>query len=219
MNKHGNISSQVIKRLPRYRRFLGELIDKGVTRISSRELSDKMGLTASQIRQDLNCFGGFGQQGYGYSVEGLYLKIGQILGLDNSYKAILIGAGNLGKAVAVHMSYKKRGFSLIGIFDNDPEKFGSEIRDLKVLSMDDLESFCTENHVDVAIFCVPKTATKQIAKRLYKLGIKSYWNFSHYDLSLDYDDIIVENVHMNDSLMILCYRISNRPPEKYQDET
>ncbi len=215
MHKYENISAPVIKRLPRYYRFLGELLDKEVTRISSRELSDKMGLTASQIRQDLNCFGGFGQQGYGYSVQGLYNEIGHILGLDHQYKAILIGAGNLGKAVAVHMSFEKRGFQLIGIFDNDKNKIGSTIRGIEVEDLDNLEAFCAEHHTDVAIFCVPKTATPAIADRLYKMNIKNYWNFSHYDLSIHYDDIIVENVHLNDSLMILCYKISdaNDAPE------
>lgn len=208
MNKNHNISAPVIKRLPRYYRFLGELLDKGVTRISSRELSDKMGFTASQIRQDLNCFGGFGQQGYGYPVESLYNEIGHILGLNHNYNAILIGAGNLGKAVAVHMSFEKRGFRLIGIFDNDKNKIGTEIRGIKVSDLDDVENFCRQHHTDAAIFCVPKTATPSIAEKLYNLGIKYYWNFSHYDLSIQFDDVIVENVHLNDSLMILCYRIS-----------
>ena len=209
MHKYGNISAPVIKRLPRYYRFLGELMDKDITRISSRELSAKMRLTASQIRQDLNCFGGFGQQGYGYSVPGLYNEIGHILGLNHLYRAVLIGAGNLGKAVAVHMSFEKRGFKLIGIFDNDKNKIGTSIRNIQVTNLDDLESFCQQNHTDVAIFCVPKNAVPDIAKRLYNLGIKNYWNFSHYDLSLLYNDIIVENVHLNDSLMILCYKISD----------
>ncbi len=213
MHKYENISAPVIKRLPRYHRFLGELLDKGVTRISSRELSDKMRLTASQIRQDLNCFGGFGQQGYGYSVESLYNEIGHILGLDHSYRAILIGAGNLGKAVATHMSFEKRGFKLIGIFDNDKNKIGTVIRDITVTDLDKLEKFCVENKTDVAIFCVPKTATPEIAERLYNLGIKNYWNFSHYDIAVHYDDVIVENVHLNDSLMILCYKISDANDE------
>lgn len=208
MNKYNNISSPVIKRLPRYYRFLGELMEKGITKISSRELSDKMGFTASQIRQDLNCFGEFGQQGYGYSVESLYNEIGHILGLDNCYNAILIGAGNLGKAVAMHMSFEKRGFRLIGIFDNDKEKVGTNIKGLCVSDLDDLDKFCFETKTDVAILCLPKTAAPEIADKLYSLGIRYYWNFSHYDLSIDHDDIIVENVHLNDSLMILCYRIS-----------
>ena len=158
------ISVPVIKRLPRYYRFLGELLDNGCTRISSRELSDKMGLTASQIRQDLNCFGGFGQQGYGYSVRGLYNEIGQILGLNHSYNTILIGAGNLGKAVAVHMSFEKRGFRLVGIFDNDNQKIGHTIRDITISDIGLLESFCQENKVDAAILCLPKAAAPEIAE-------------------------------------------------------
>ncbi len=209
MHRNKNISAPVIKRLPRYYRFLGELRDKGVIRISSRELSDKMGFTASQIRQDLNCFGGFGQQGYGYPVESLYKEIGHILGLDHTYNAILIGAGNLGKAVAMHMSFEKRGFRLTAIFDNDPEKVGTVIRDISVSDLDSLEQFCLENKTDAAIFCVPKGAAHEIADRLYRAGVKNFWNFSHYDLSVHYDDIIVENVHLNDSLMILCYKISD----------
>ncbi len=209
MHRYKNISSPVIKRLPRYYRFLGELRDKGVIRISSRELSDKMGFTASQIRQDLNCFGGFGQQGYGYPVESLYNEIGHILGLDHTYNAILIGAGNLGKAVAMHMSFEKRGFRLTAIFDNDPKKIGTNIRDIRISDLDSLERFCSENKTDAAIFCVPKNAAHEIADRLYKVGVRNYWNFSHYDLSVHYDDIIVENVHLNDSLMILCYKISD----------
>ncbi len=215
-----NISQPVIKRLPRYYRFLGELLDKGITRISSRELSDKMGFTASQIRQDLNCFGGFGQQGYGYSVQSLYNEIAQILGLGSSYKAILIGAGNLGKAVAVHMSFEKRGFRLIGIFDNDPEKKGTLIRNIPVTALSDLEEFCEKEKPDVAILTIPKEAVPSIAKRLYASGIRYYWNFSHYDISIHYDDIIVENVHLNDSLMILCYKISESKNKKEsQDES
>ena len=216
MHKYENISMPVIKRLPRYYRFLGELIDQGVTRISSRELSSRMGFSASQIRQDLNCFGGFGQQGYGYSVEGLYNEIACILGLENSYKAIIIGAGNLGKAVAVHLSFEKQGFTLKGIFDNSPENIGNNIRGIKVDSMDHIEEFCNREKPDVAILCVPKEAAGAVAKRLYDIGIRNFWNFSHYDLSVDFDDIIVENVHLNDSLMILCYRISdtNYKPEE-----
>lgn len=214
MHKNEKISSPVIRRLPRYYRFLGELLEKGVTRISSRQLSEKMGFTASQIRQDLNCFGGFGQQGYGYSVEGLYKEIGRILGLDHCYKAILIGAGNLGKAVAVHMSFDKRGFQLVGIFDNDENKIGSRIRDIPVTDLDDLEIYCGEHHVDAAIFCVPKSAVEPIADRLYHLGIRNFWNFSHYDLSVNYEDIVVENVHLNDSLMILCYKMTDANNEE-----
>lgn len=207
MNKQKNISIPVIKRLPRYYRFLGELLDNGVVRISSRELSDRMGLTASQIRQDLNCFGGFGQQGYGYSVEGLYKEIGRILGLDISYNAVLIGAGNLGRAVALHIKYQKTGLKLIGIFDNAPSKIGEQISDLKVEDIASLEEFASGNKIDVAVFCIPKQSAPEIAERLYALGVRSFWNFSHFDLTECYDDIVVENVHLNDSLMVLCYKM------------
>ncbi len=203
------ISVPVIKRLPRYYRFLGDLLDNGIERISSRELSDKMGLTASQIRQDLNCFGGFGQQGYGYSVSGLYQEIGRILGLHHRYPAILIGAGHLGTAVAVHMAFEKRGFRLIGVFDNDPKKIGKTIGDNQVENIEALNSFCHEHTVETAFLCVPKTAAPEIAEQLYGLGIRSFWNFSHYDLAMHYPDVIVENVHLNDSLMILCYKIAD----------
>lgn len=207
MNKQKNISIPVIKRLPRYYRFLGELLDNGVVRISSRELSDRMGLTASQIRQDLNCFGGFGQQGYGYSVEGLYKEIGRILGLDISYNAVLIGAGNLGRAVALHIKYQKTGLKLIGIFDNAPSKIGEQISDLRVEDIASLEEFASGNKIDVAVFCIPKQSAPEIAERLYALGVRSFWNFSHFDLTECYDDIVVENVHLNDSLMVLCYKM------------
>ena len=164
-----------------------------------------MHLTASQIRQDLNCFGGFGQQGYGYSVQALHDEIGHILGIDNQYSAIMIGAGNLGKAVATHMSFEKRGFKLTGIFDSDKNKIGQKIRDISIMD------------TDVAIFCVPKAATPSLATKLHSYGVKNYWNFSHYDLTLDFDDIIVQNVHLNDSLMVLCYMITdsrNKADEK-----
>ena len=209
LSKHENISVQVINRLPRYYRFLGELLDKNITRISSRELSDRMHLTASQIRQDLNCFGGFGQQGYGYSVDALHEEIGHFLGIDNQYSAIMIGAGNLGKAVATHMSFEKRGFKLTGIFDSDKNKIGQKIREISIMDTDSLEEFCEKNHPDVAIFCVPKSATPALADKLHSYGVKNYWNFSHYDLTLDFDDIIVQNVHLNDSLMVLCYMITD----------
>lgn len=208
MGKTGRISAPVIRRLPRYYRFLGELLDNGVSRVSSRELSEKMGFTASQIRQDLNCFGGFGQQGYGYSVKSLYDEIGRILGLENSFKAILIGAGNLGKSVAMHMSFESRGFRLIGIFDNDSAKIGESIRGVEVIDLKQLEDFCGLEKPDAAILCVPKSAAGDIIERLYSAGIRSFWNFSHYDISLVHDDVIVENVHLNDSLMILCYKMS-----------
>lgn len=201
------ISKAVIRRLPRYYRFLEELLKTGTIRISSRELSEKMGLTASQIRQDLNCFGEFGQQGYGYNIQELHDEIGKILGLDHQTDAILIGAGNLGRAVANHMSFEQRGFRLIGIFDRNPQLTGQEIKGIRILHTDALEQFCTEHQPEVAILCVPKTATKQLSDRLIALGIKGFWNFSHYDLLTHHTGIVVENVHMSDSLMTLSYEI------------
>ena len=209
MSKKGNISASVIKRLPRYYRFLGELKAQGIQRISSRELAKKMKTTASQVRQDFNCFGGFGQQGFGYNVSQLYEEIKQILGLNNTYKTILIGAGNLGRAVAMHMSFEERGFELVGIFDRDSTLKGQIIRGISVESDEDLETFCQNNHIKVAILCIPRNSVGETAKRLYRSGVKCYWNFSHYDLYADYDDIVVQNVHMSDSLMILCYKISD----------
>lgn len=209
MARKENISASVIKRLPRYYRFLGELKSQGTERISSKELAKKMQTTASQVRQDFNCFGGFGQQGFGYNVEQLYNEIKQILGLNNKYKTILIGVGNLGRAVAAHMSFEERGFELIGIFDQNPDLFGQKIRDISIQSTDNIEVFCKEQSPKVAILCIPKSAVGELSKRLYALGIRCYWNFSHYNLSLEYNDVIVQNVHMSDSLMILCYKISD----------
>ncbi|MBM6920676.1 redox-sensing transcriptional repressor Rex [Phocea massiliensis] len=204
-----NISKAVIKRLPRYYRFLGELLNQGVTRISSRLLSEKMGITASQIRQDLNCFGGFGQQGYGYNVNVLYEEIASILGLDRQVDAILIGAGNLGRAVANHMEFEQRGFRLIGIFDENPALIGQTIKGVLVRSTDKIEPFCRVYHPTAAILCIPKTVTKEISDRLIDAGVKGFWNFSHYDLALNQKErgIVVENVHMSDSLMTLSYEL------------
>ncbi len=203
-----SISSQVIKRLPRYYRFLGELELKGTIRISSRELSQKMGFTASQIRQDLNCFGGFGQQGYGYNVPELRNTIGEILGINAANPIILIGAGNLGKALTVHMDFARIGFKLIGIFDNSPEICGKVISDIAVTHIEKMEEFCIKNRPVCAILCIPKTAAEKIVPRLVKCGIKAFWNFSHSELNVS-DDIIVENVHLSDSLMTLSYGINN----------
>lgn len=207
MSDAKQVSPAVVRRLPRYYRFLGELLKVNVTRISSRELSEKMGLTASQIRQDLNCFGGFGQQGYGYNVEQLHDEIGKILGLDKCIDAILIGAGNLGRAIANHMSFDQRGFRLIGIFDQNPALIGDKIKGITVTSTDNIETFCKNHSPVVAVLCIPKTATKVISEKLIKSGIKGFWNFSHYDLLDNNPDIIVENVHMSDSLMTLSYKV------------
>ncbi|EEG29158.1 CoA binding domain protein [[Clostridium] methylpentosum DSM 5476] len=209
MPKNSEVSMSVVRRLPRYYRFLGELLRTGVERISSRELSVLMGFTASQIRQDLNCFGGFGQQGYGYNVVYLHEAISKILGFDNTQETILIGAGNLGRAIATYTDFKGRGFNLIGVFDNNPAIIGQRLSNCDVTDIAELEDFCKEHHPTVAIVCVPKTAAEQLAGRLVELGIKGFWNFSHYDISLKYKQAVVENVHLSDSLMTLCYRVNN----------
>ena len=209
MLKANSVSNSVIKRLPRYYRFLGDLKSKGLYRISSKELSERMGLTASQIRQDLNCFGEFGQQGYGYNIEMLQNEIGKILGLVDTKKAILIGAGHMGRALAIHFDMTEKGFSLIGIFDKKQSLSGQTIQNLPIHNMDRLDEFCRENKPDIAILCIPKTEAYEVAETLAKLGVKGFWNFSHYDLSVDFPDLIVENVHLSDSLMTLCYNITH----------
>lgn len=202
------ISLPVIKRLPRYYRFLGELQRQKIMRISSRELSQKMGLTASQIRQDLNCFGGFGQQGYGYNVSELRTAIGEILGINANNKIILIGAGNLGKAVTAYIDFTKMGFKLVGIFDNDPQIIGKIISGLSVLNIRDLECFCKKNIPICAVLCIPKSAAEELVPKLINNNIKAFWNFSHYDFTTT-ENIIVENVHLTDSLMTLSYGLNN----------
>ena len=208
-NMSGVISNSVIKRLPRYYRFLGELKSLGYTRISSRELSERMGLTASQIRQDLNCFGEFGQQGYGYNIEILQAEIAKILGIDRPKSTILIGMGNLGRAVTMHINFESKGFRLIGLFDSKESLVGQVVKNLPIRNCNSLDEFCRENRPEVAILCIPKEAAKDISDQLVKLGIKGFWNFSHYDLSLDYPDVMVENMHFGDSLMTLSYRLNN----------
>ncbi len=202
------ISVAVIKRLPRYYRFLEQLKNSGVVRVSSRELSERLGLTASQIRQDFNRYGGFGQQGYGYNVEQLYGEIGKILGLHERHTAILIGAGNLGRAIANHIFSESRGFELVGIFDKKESLTGQMIQEIPIHHVNQLDEFCRENLPKVAILCLPHDAAKELAPQLIRLGIRAFWNFSSYDLSLEYPNIPVENVHIGDSLMTLCYKIS-----------
>ena len=209
MSKSINISNSVIRRLPRYYRFLGELEDQQISKISSRELSERMHLTASQIRQDLNCFGGFGQQGYGYNVSELRKEIGRILGVDKHRKTILIGAGNLGTALAVHINFEKSGCSLIGIFDSNKKIVGNPLGKLTITDIDDLEKFCRENKPEVAVLCIPKSVTKEIVDRLAELGVRSFWNFSHYDINVEHKNKIVENVHLGDSLLTLSYGVNN----------
>ncbi len=206
MNKK-EISKAVINRLPRYYRYLGDLLEKDVVRISSKELSEKMKVTASQIRQDLNNFGGFGQQGYGYNVEYLHSEIGKILGLDKKYNVIIIGAGNLGQALANYVDFERRGFYISGIFDVNPRLIGISIRGVEVQLIDNLEEFIRSNSVDIAAITVPKTKAPQLAADLVKWGIKGIWNFAPTDLNLP-KDITVENVHLAESLMKLSYRLS-----------
>ncbi|SDN38751.1 redox-sensing transcriptional repressor Rex [Acetanaerobacterium elongatum] len=208
MAKSQSVSLSVIRRLPRYYRFLSDLKAAGILRISSRELSSRMGLTASQIRQDLNCFGGFGQQGYGYNVEQLHAEIGNILGVGKKHKTILLGAGNLGKAVAAHMDFEAKGFDLIGVFETDKQMIGKNLRGLKILSSEMLVPFCKEHQPLVAILCIPKDSARKASDLLVELGIKAFWNFTHYDFAVSHPGIVVENVHLGDSLMILSYRVN-----------
>ena len=201
------ISQAVISRLPRYFRYLGELKDEGIDRISSQELSDIMKVTASQIRQDFNNFGGFGQQGYGYKVEYLYEEIGKILGLDKTHNLIIIGAGNLGQALANYMNFERRGFLFKGMFDNNPALYGKKIRDMQVRPMEEMEQFVKENNIDIAVLTIPKNSARTVAEKLVRNGIRGIWNFAHVDLNVP-KEIQVENVHLSDSLMKLTYNIN-----------
>ena len=203
------ISRAVIKRLPRYFRFLGELRDAGVEKISSRELSQIMHVTASQIRQDLNNFGGFGQQGYGYNVSFLYDEIGKILGLDHEHNLIIIGAGNLGSALAGYGNFANRGFIVKGAFDVSPALIGQYIRNIPILPMPEMPEFIKKNNIDRAVIAIRKNAAVEAAATLVKCGIKAIWNFSHVDLSVP-DDVVVESVHLSESLMRLSYNEKNR---------
>ena len=209
MAQKKNVSVAVIKRLPRYYRYLSDLLKMDITRISSKELSKRMGITASQIRQDLNCFGGFGQQGYGYNVELLFKEIAKILGVDKKFQTLIIGAGNMGQALAHYKNFEKRGFRTIGIFDTDPELIGKKMNGLEVMDMKNLEDFVGRNHVDIAMLTVPYKETRETAERVARLGIRGLWNFSPMDLKLPYDTVI-ENVHLSDSLMVLGYKIKEK---------
>nr|WP_316624241.1 redox-sensing transcriptional repressor Rex [uncultured Ruminococcus sp.] len=204
------VSIQVIRRLPRYYRFLTELESSGVDKISSTKLASIMSTTASQVRQDFNCFGGFGQQGYGYSVSGLREEIGRILGLNNIHPSILLGAGNLGRAIATHLNFEQLGFKLTAVFEKDRRLVGTMLRGITVLSDDEIEDYIRTHDVDTAMLALPKDSVEHIIEKLYALGVKNYWNFSHYDISKKYSDTVVENVHLSDSLMTLCYRINEK---------
>ena len=207
------ISQAVVRRMPRYYRYLGELLDDGVERISSNELSTRMRVTASQIRQDLNNFGGFGQQGYGYNVKYLYDEIGKILGLDRQHKFVIIGAGNLGRALGNYINFERRGFIFRGMFDQNPDLVGNSVRGVRVMPMEELERFISENDIDIAVLTIPKTSAVSVAERLAGTDIRAIWNFAHVDLNLP-ERIQVENVHLSDSLMKLSYNISRYQQEK-----
>lgn len=209
------ISQAVIGRLPRYFRYLGELKDEGVERISSQELSELMKVTASQIRQDFNNFGGFGQQGYGYNVEFLYKEISKILGLDNTHNFIIIGAGNLGRALGNYMNFERRGFIFKGMFDREPSMIGRDVRGVKVMPMEDMERFVKDNDIDIAVLTIPKTGAVEVADKLVQYGIRAIWNFAHVDLNVP-KGIQVENVHLSDSLMKLSYNIDRYLKENEQ---
>lgn len=206
------ISKAVIKRLPRYYRYLGELLDSGVDRISSGDLSERMHVTASQIRQDLNNFGGFGQQGYGYNVPYLYEEIGKILGLNKKHNMIIIGAGNLGQALANYGNFESRGFITKAMFDENPKLTGTFVRGIQVHGMDELEEFLKENEIQIVALAIPKTSAIVVAKRLVGYGVKAIWNFAHTDLNLP-ADVMVENVHLSESLMRLSYNINRYEQE------
>ena len=203
------VSSSVIKRLPRYYRHLTELKNEGKVRISSVQLAKRLGVTASQIRQDLNCFGGFGQQGYGYNIEQLHFEIANILGFKEVKKTVLIGAGNLARALAVHMGFEAKGYHLIGIFDKKQSIIGEVVKGMPIRHIDTLDDFCRENLPTVAILCIPKDQVKDIAEQLISYGIKGFWNFSHYDLTLEHPELAVVNVHLGDTLMELSYNFAN----------
>ena len=201
------ISQAVIRRMPRYYRYLGELLEEGVERISSSDLSSRMHVTASQIRQDLNNFGGFGQQGYGYNVQFLYDEIGKILGLDKTHNIIVIGAGNLGQAITNYVKFEKFGFIMTALFDVNPKLKGKEIRGIPIYMMDELEDFCAQEKVDIAALTLPKEKAEETARHLVDLGIHAIWNFAHVDLDIKDSSVVVENVHLSDSLMQLSYNI------------
>ena len=206
--ERSRVSPAVIKRLPRYYRYLRELLQNDILRISSSELSKMMHVTASQIRQDLNCFGGFGQQGYGYNVKYLYGKIGEILGVNENYIAIIIGAGNLGSALAASPIFERRGVTLTALFDNNPAVVGKNISGYVVKSTDELEAYVAENDVNIAVLTLTKNAVRETAEKLADLGIKGLWNFASTELDLEDRGVVVQNVHMGDSLMTLCYQLT-----------
>ncbi len=213
-----DVPTAVIKRLPRYHRYLGDLLAEGKLRISSAELSKIMNVTASQIRQDLNCFGGFGQQGYGYNIKYLYGKISELLGVTEGYTAVIVGTGNLGRALASTNMFRRRGVTRLALFDNNSLLVGTEVYGIPVYHVDTLYEFCKENRVDIGVLTVPKAAAYKVAEIMAEAGVKGIWNFANMELSLDNKNVIVENIHLGDSLMTLCYEIKGLGKSRGGDE-
>lgn len=208
MEKKKNISMAVIKRLPKYHRYLGELLRNDVDRISSKELSEKIGFTASQIRQDLNCFGDFGQQGYGYNVRELHSQISSILGLNKEYNTVIVGAGNIGQAIA-NYRFDRFGFNIVGIFDANPKLVGIKLRDIEIQDIDSLPDYLKNNHVDIGVICVPKNNAQKVCDRLVSGGVKGIWNFAPVDLDAP-EDMTIENVHLSESVLTLIYLLNEK---------
>ena len=207
------VPSAVIKRLPRYHRYLGDLLAEGKLRISSAELSRLMNVTASQIRQDLNCFGGFGQQGYGYNIKYLHGKISELLGVAEGFSAVIVGAGNLGKALASTNMFRRRGVERLALFDNNETIIGTEIYGIPVYHVDSLYDYCVENRVDIGVLTVPKEAAKEVAETMVRAGVRGLWNFANMELIIEDETVVVENIHLGDSLMTLCYALKERSEE------
>lgn len=213
MEKKKNISMAVIKRLPKYHRYLKELMANDVDRISSKELGEKIGFTASQIRQDLNCFGDFGQQGYGYNVKELFNQIRDILGLNKEYKTVIIGAGNIGQAIANYTGFNKLGFELTGIFDANPKLVGMKIQDIEIKEIDTLRDHLAENQTDIGIICVPRINAQKVCNELVKAGVKGIWNFAPVDLNVP-ESVTVENVHLSESILTLIYLLHSKEDDE-----
>lgn len=209
MERFSNISMAVVRRLPKYHRYLGELLKNDIRRVSSQELSRITGFTASQIRQDLNCFGGFGQQGYGYNVDELYSELGKILGLDRIYKTVIVGAGNVGRAIANYTFFDKSGFKIQAIFDNNPNVIGTKINNIDVLDISQIKEFICRNNIEIGIICTPKDASQSVANILSECRVRAIWNFAPVDLRVS-DDIIVENVHLSESLFTISYLLKEQ---------
>lgn len=214
----GEVSVAVIKRLPRYHRYLGDLLREGTLRISSTSLAKIMNVTASQIRQDLNCFGGFGQQGYGYNVKYLHGKISELLGVTEGFRAVIVGAGNLGRALAATHMFERRGVERIAMFDVNPALVGTKICNIPVYHTSELEDFCRREGVTIGVLTVPKEAAYEVAELMIRGGVRGIWNFANMEFKTDADGVTVENIHLGDSLMKLCYEVKNSLSESGGDE-